>query len=212
MKEIYERIGRAGIVPVIKLDDAAAAEPLGEALLQGNIPVAEITFRSEGADESICRMKAAVPELLVGAGTVLTIEQADRAIKAGAEFIVAPGLNKEVVQFVQDKGIPMIPGVMTPSEIEAAIHMGIYIMKFFPAEPAGGLAMIQALAAPYRHVKFIPTGGINASNLERYLQSDKIFACGGSWMVTAEMIKRKAFADISKLCRQAVAIRERIRG
>lgn len=212
MREVYERIGKAGIVPVIKLKDPEAAEPLGAALIRGNIPVAEITFRADGADKAIRRMKEASPRLLVGAGTVLTKKQADDAIRAGAEFIVAPGLNREIVQFVQDKEIPVIPGVLTPSEIETAISMGIDVVKFFPAEPAGGLPMIKALAAPYSQVKFIPTGGINASNLETYLQFDKIFACGGSWMVGSEMIEKKDFDSITRLCRQAAEIRERIRG
>lgn len=211
MNEVYKRIKQTGIIPVIKLESVTMAEPLGNALVKGGLPVAEVTFRADRAAQAIYQMKTTVPDLLVGAGTVLTKEQAADAIAAGAEFIVAPGFNKDVVQFVREKNIPVIPGVLTPSEIEAVMSLGIHIMKFFPSEPSGGLAMIKALSAPYSDVTFIPTGGINPSNLEEYLKSNKIFACGGSWMVKEELIRNRDFDSITKLCREAVEIKERTR-
>ena len=169
MNQILEQLGTYGIVPVVVLQDAAKAEPLAEALCKGGLACAEVTFRTDAAEESIRIMSEKFPEMLVGAGTVLTIEQADCAVKAGAKFIVSPGLNPEVVKWCQAHEVPVIPGIVTPTEMEQAIGLGLTMVKFFPAEPAGGINMIKAMAAPYTQMKFMPTGGINAKNLEEYL-------------------------------------------
>ena len=209
---ILERIGTIGIVPVVALDDAKAADPLGEALSEGGLPCAEITFRTDAAEESIRIMSEKYPDMLIGAGTVLTTEQVDRAVNAGAKFIVSPGTNPKVVRYCVEKNIPITPGILTPSEIEQALECGVKIVKFFPAEPGGGLSMIKAMAAPYVGVKFMPTGGINAHNVRDYLQYDRIHACGGSWMVKKEMIAGGEFAKIKALTREAAEIVGEIRG
>lgn len=183
MNETLEKLGQYGIVPVVVLNDSKDAEPLADALCEGGLACAEVTFRTKAAAESIKIMSEKHPEMLVGAGTVLTVEQVDEAVAAGAKFIVSPGLNSEVVKYCLDKNIAITPGVVTPSEMEQAIELGLNIVKFFPAEPSGGLSMIKAVSAPYTMLKFMPTGGINPGNVKEYLKSDKIFACGGSWMV-----------------------------
>ena len=203
MNQILEQLGTYGIVPVVVLQDAAKAEPLAEALCKGGLACAEVTFRTDAAEESIRIMSEKFPEMLVGAGTVLTIEQADRAVKAGAKFIVSPGLNPEVVKWCQAHEVPVIPGIVTPTEMEQAIGLGLTMVKFFPAEPAGGVAMIKAMAAPYVGIKFMPTGGINAKNLEDYLSFDKIICCGGSWMVKGELVKNGEFDKIRDLTAEA---------
>ena len=208
MNQILEQLGTYGIVPVVVLQDAAKAEPLAEALCKGGLACAEVTFRTDAAEESIRIMSEKFPEMLVGAGTVLTIEQADCAVKAGAKFIVSPGLNPEVVKWCQAHEVPVIPGIVTPTEMEQAIGLGLTMVKFFPAEPAGGLPMIKAMAAPYVGLKFMPTGGINAKNLEEYLTCDKIICCGGSWMVKGDMIKAGEFEKIKKLTREAKELAE----
>lgn len=211
MNQILEQLGTYGIVPVVVLQDAAKAEPLAEALCKGGLACAEVTFRTDAAEESIRIMSEKFPEMLVGAGTVLTIEQADRAVKAGAKFIVSPGLNPEVVKWCQAHEVPVIPGIVTPTEMEQAIGLGLTMVKFFPAEPAGGVAMIKAMAAPYVGIKFMPTGGINAKNLEDYLSFDKIICCGGSWMVKGDLVKAGAFDKIKELTAEARNLVESIR-
>lgn len=204
MNKVLEEISKIGIVPVIALDDVKDAEPLAKALIDGGLPCAEVTFRTAAAEESIRIMSSKFPELLVGAGTVLTTEQVDRAVNAGAKFIVSPGLNPKVVKYCVDKGIPVTPGTANPSDVEQAIELGLEVVKFFPAEAAGGLNMIKSMAAPYVNMKFMPTGGINASNVCSYLDFNKIIACGGSWMVNKAMVASGDFAGIEKLTREAV--------
>ena len=174
MNEVLKKISDIGIVPVVVLDDAKDAKPLAEALIKGGLPCAEVTFRTDAAEESIRIMAKEFPNMFVGAGTVLTEEQVDRAVNAGAKFIVAPGLNPNIVKYCQKKGVPMVPGVNNPSDIEAALELGLDVVKFFPAEASGGLKMIKAMAAPYTQVKFMPTGGINEKNICEYLAFDKI--------------------------------------
>lgn len=212
MNEILEKIGELGIVPVVVLDDAKDAEPLAEALIAGGLPCAEVTFRTAAAEESIRIMSEKFPEMLIGAGTVLTTEQVDRAASAGAKFIVSPGLNPKIVAYCVDKGIPITPGTSNASDIEAALEFGLDVVKFFPAEPAGGLKMIKALAAPYVGVKFMPTGGINAENVKAYLAYDRILACGGSWMVKGELVKNGEFQKIREMTAEAVNIVKESRG
>jgi 2-dehydro-3-deoxyphosphogluconate aldolase/(4S)-4-hydroxy-2-oxoglutarate aldolase len=204
MNEVLSKIQKMGIIPVIKLDDAKDAVPLAKALCDGGLPCAEVTFRTAAAEESIRLMRKAYPDMLIGAGTVLTTEQVDLAVAAGATFIVSPGLNPKVVRYCVEKNIPITPGCSNPSDIEAAIELGLDVVKFFPAEAAGGLAMIKAMAAPYVNMKFMPTGGINAKNLNSYLDFPKIIACGGSWMVSDELVKAGEFDKITTLTKEAV--------
>ncbi len=211
MNEIFEKLKKTGIVPVVALDDAKDAEPLGEALIKGGLPCAEITFRTAAAEGSIRRLSRAFPEMTVGAGTVLSLEQVDRAVEAGARFIVSPGTNPEVVRYCVKNDIPVIPGIVTPSEIEQALSCGVEIVKFFPAEPAGGLAMIKAMAAPYVNVSFMPTGGISPDNVRDYLKYDRIFACGGSWMAKKDLINAGRFDEIKRLTAEASKIVSEIR-
>lgn len=211
MNEVLQKMGQIGIIPVVVLNDVTDAKPLAKALLDGGLPCAEVTFRTEAAEESIRVMAEEYPQLLVGAGTVLTTEQVDRAVAAGAKFIVSPGLNPKVVQYCLDKGVPVTPGVVTPGEIEKALELGLDVVKFFPAEPSGGLPMIKAMAAAYTKLKFMPTGGISAGNVADYLKSDKILACGGSWMVKGEMISKGEFDKITELCREAAELVKEIR-
>ena len=206
MNKVLEEIKKIGIVPVVVLDDAKDAEPLAKALCEGGLPCAEVTFRTEAAEESIHIISEKYPEMLVGAGTVLTTEQVDRAVAAGAKFIVSPGLDPKIVTYCIEKNIPITPGVVTPSEIAKAIELGLDVVKFFPAEPSGGLAMIKAVAAPYNKLRFMPTGGINAKNALPYLQYDKIIACGGSWMVKSDLIKEGKFDEITALTKEAVSL------
>lgn len=211
MNEVLQKMGQIGIIPVVVLNDVKDAKPLAKALLDGGLPCAEVTFRTEAAEESIRVMAEEYPQLLVGAGTVLTTEQVDRAVAAGAKFIVSPGLNPKVVRYCLDKGVPVTPGVVTPGEIEKALELGLDVVKFFPAEPSGGLPMIKAMAAAYTKLKFMPTGGISAGNVADYLKSDKILACGGSWMVKGDMITAGEFDKITELCREAAELVKEIR-
>ena len=204
MNKVVEELGKIGIVPVIALDDAKDAEPLAKALIEGGLPCAEVTFRTEAAEESIKIMSEKYPELIVGAGTVLTPEQADRAMAAGSKFIVSPGLNPKVVKHCLDKGYPIVPGTSNPSDVETAIELGLDTVKYFPAEAAGGLKMIKSMAAPYTKMHFMPTGGINADNLKSYLDFNKIVCCGGSWMVKKDMVTAGDFEGIKNLTKQAV--------
>ena len=212
MTEMMKKLQKLGIVPVVVLNNAEDALPLGEALVKGGLPCAEVTFRTDAAEESIRRMAKAFPDMIIGAGTVLTCEQADRAIEAGAKFIVSPGLNPKVTEYVLKKGVPMTPGVCTPTEIEAALQFDLDVVKFFPAEPAGGLKMIKALAAPYVGLSFMPTGGISAANVRDYLAYNRIVACGGSWMVKGDLVKEGKFDEIEKLVKEAAGIVKEIRG
>ena len=211
MNTIIEQLGGYGIVPVVVLNDAKKALPLAKALCDGGLPCAEVTFRTDAAEESIRLMSREFPDMLIGAGTVLSTEQVDRAVAAGAKFIVSPGLNPKVVTYCQEKNIPIVPGVVTPTEMEQAMELGLKIVKFFPAEPSGGLAMIKAVAAPYTMLKFMPTGGINAKNVRDYLAYDKILACGGSWMVKGSLIDEDRFDEIEAMCREAVEIVKEVR-
>ena len=205
MSEIFKRISDLGIVPVVKIEDAKNAVPLAKALNNGGLPIAEITFRTAAAEDAIKAIHKEVPEVLLGAGTVLTVEQVKKAVGAGAEFIVAPGLNPEVVSYCVKNNIPITPGISNPTDIEAALSFGLEVLKFFPAEAFGGLKTLKAMSAPYGMVKFIPTGGINAGNLNDYLAFDKVLACGGSWMVNADLISSGQFEKITELTKEEVA-------
>ena len=212
MNEVLKKIQEIGIVPVVVLNDAKDAAPLAKALCDGGLPCAEVTFRTDAAEESIRIMTEQFPQMLVGAGTVLTTEQVDRAVAAGAKFIVSPGLNPIIVKYCVEKGILITPGCSNPSDIEVALENGLEVVKFFPAEPAGGLNMIKAMAAPYVGVKFMPTGGINPTNVRDYLAYDRILACGGSWMVKGSLVDAGEFDKIEELTREAVEIVKESRG
>ena len=212
MKELLERIGEIGIVPVVVLNDVKDAEPLAQALCDGGLPCAEVTFRTDAAEESIRRMTESFPDMLVGAGTVLTIDQVDRAVAAGAKFIVSPGLNPKIVKYCNEKGVLIIPGCANPSDVEQAIENGLSVVKFFPAEQAGGLNYIKAIAAPYTGLKFMPTGGINPKNVRSYLAYDKILACGGSWMAKGDLVQAGEFDKVRELVKEAVEIVKESRG
>ena len=211
MNELEEKFYETGVVPVVVLEDAEDAVPLAQALVEGGLLSAEVTFRTAAAEESIRRMTEAFPQMLVGAGTVLTKEQVDAAAAAGAKFIVSPGFDPEIVDYCLEKEIPVFPGCITPSEVAQAVKRGLKVVKFFPAEPAGGVAMIKAMAAPYVGIKFMPTGGINAKNLEDYLSFDKIICCGGSWMVKGELVKNGEFDKIRDLTAEARKLVDSIR-
>lgn len=204
MNEILKKVGLYGIVPVVKIDDAEKALPLAGALCRGGLPVAEITFRTACAEEAIKAICKEYPNMLVGAGTVLTPEQADRAVAAGAKFIVSPGLNPKVVAHCLEIGVPITPGCSNPSDIETALEFGLDVVKIFPAEAIGGLPMIKAMSAPYGSLKFMPTGGLNESNILSYLKFNKILACGGSYMVSSDLINAGDFAKIEEMTRNAV--------
>jgi len=205
MNETLKRIGELGIVPVVKIEKAEDALPLGRALLDGDLPIAEITFRTSAAEESIKTLTSEFPNLLVGAGTVLTIEQAKKAVSAGAKFIVSPGFNPKVVDYCIENSIPVTPGINNPTQIEMAMERGIEVVKFFPAEASGGLSFLKSMSAPYTDIKFIPTGGINQNNLCSYLSYNKVHACGGSWMVKPGLISSGNFTEITRLTREAIS-------
>lgn len=199
-----EQLYSIGLIPVIKIENPDDAVPLAKALIDGGLPAAEITFRTACAAEAISNITKDYPDMLVGAGTVLTTEQVDAAIAAGAKFIVSPGLNPKVVAYCLGKGVPMLPGCSNPSDIEAALELGLTTVKFFPAEAAGGLKMLKAMAAPYGQLTFMPTGGIGADNLLEYLNFNKIIACGGSFMVKDDLVKAKQWDEITALTKNAV--------
>ena len=213
MNELQARIAEIGVVPVIKLDhpqrDAAS---LAKALCDGGVPVAEVTFRAAGAADAIRIMAETCPDMLVGAGTVLTTGQVDEALAAGAKFIVTPGLDPDLVRYCQEKGVTIFPGCTTPTEIEAALGYGLEVVKFFPAEQSGGLAKIKAMSAPFPMFKVMPTGGVSLKNLKEYLSSPVICACGGSYMVTADLINGQKWDEIVELCRKSVEIVREVRG
>ena len=200
------------MIPVVVINKTEDAKPLAKALCEGGLKCAEVTFRTDAAQEAIRIMSKEYPDMMVGAGTVLTIDQVDRAVSAGAKFIVSPGFDPEIVDYCIDKDIPVVPGCMTPSEVAQGVKRGLEVLKFFPAQQAGGVAMIKAMAAPYTSVMFMPTGGINADNLEQYLSFKKIAACGGSWMVKADLIDSKDFEKITELTKEAVRLVKSIRG
>ncbi len=203
--ELIKQISNIGIVPVIKIKDIGKAVPLAKALIDGGLPIAEVTFRAADADKAIKAMADAYPEMIIGAGTVLTIEQAKLAKECGAKFIVAPGFNPKVVQWCLDNDILVTPGISTPSEIEQALEMGLKTVKFFPAEQSGGIAKIKAMAAPYGDVTFMPTGGISLDNMNDYLSFKKIVACGGSFMVKEDLIDNCEWDKITDLTKKAVS-------
>jgi 2-dehydro-3-deoxyphosphogluconate aldolase/(4S)-4-hydroxy-2-oxoglutarate aldolase len=212
--DVFALLAKHVVVPVIAIDSVDAALPLADALLEGGLPVAEITFRTAAAAEVIAKIAKERPSMVLGAGTVLTAENLGRACDAGAKFGVAPGLNQDVVAEAAHRGLPFIPGVITPTEIEQALAMGLKLLKFFPAEAFGGLKVIKALSAPYAHagVRFMPTGGVSVTNLPDYL-AEKVIACvGGTWIASREAIAEKKWAQIRDNCRAAVEIVGRVRG
>ena len=211
MNDVLKKLSAIGIVPVVVINDADKAVPLAKALVEGGLPCAEVTFRTEAAEESIRLMHEAYPDMVLAAGTVLTTEQVDRAVAAGASVIVSPGFDPEVVDYCISKNIPVMPGIVTPSELAQAVKRGLTRVKFFPATAAGGIKMIKAMCAAYTTVRIMPTGGINTSNLEEFLSCDKIFCCGGSWMVKGDMIKAGEFDKIQKMTEEAVALVKEIR-
>ena len=213
MNAIDTRISSIGIVPVIKLNNPERdSANLGRALCAGEVPVAEITFRAEGADRAIRLMGEACPEMIIGAGTVTRTEQIDAALNAGAKFIVTPGFDAELVVYAQSKNVPIYPGCTTPSDYHAALKFGLELIKFFPAEQSGGLAKIKAMSAPFPQFKVMPTGGISLKNLKEYISAPVIAACGGSYMVTAELIDGQKWDEITRLCKESVKIIKEVRG
>ena len=211
MENIMVQIEKKGVIPVVVINDVEDAEPLAQALCEGGLPCAEVTFRTAAAEESIRKMTDIYPNMLIGAGTVLTTEQVDRAVVAGAKFIVSPGFDPEVVDYCILKQIPVFPGCITPSEVAQAVKRGLKVVKFFPAAQFGGVSTIKALAAPYVGLKFMPTGGVNAKNLADYLQCKSIIACGGSWMVKSDLIKAGEFEKIKDMTKEAVSLVNEIR-
>jgi len=212
-QELIAELNGLGVVPVIAIDSAESAVELADALIAGGLPVAEITFRTQAAAEVIATLKRKRPELLIGAGTVLGVENLQKAKDCGAEFAVAPGLNPFVVKRAIDLGIPFIPGVATPSEIEQAFSLGCSVLKFFPAEACGGVKMLRAMAAPYKHtdVRFVPTGGVNSQNLSSYLELSSVLCVGGTWVAKQADIAQGRWSDITSRCRQAVQIVQSLR-
>lgn len=206
MHETLKRLGEFGVVPVVKIEKAADAVNLGKALAAGELPVAEITFRTAAAEEAIRNINREVPEVLLGAGTVLSVEQAKKALGAGAKFIVAPGFNPKVVDFCIGQGVPVIPGVCTPSEIEQALERGLEVLKFFPAGASGGLDYLKAVVGPYGGVQFVPTGGVEPGNMKDYLAHKNVFAVGGTWIAKDTMISAGKFDEITRLAREAVVL------
>jgi 2-dehydro-3-deoxyphosphogluconate aldolase/(4S)-4-hydroxy-2-oxoglutarate aldolase len=204
MNAILEQLGKIGLVPVIAINDVSKAVPLARALVAGGIPCAEVTFRTAEAEGAMKAITDAGVPILLGAGTVLTTDQVDRAVDAGAKFIVSPGLNPKVVAYCVQKGIPITPGCANASDVEQAMENGLDVVKFFPAEQAGGLDYLKAIAAPYTTMKFMPTGGINAANVAKYAAWPRIHAIGGSWMVKGDLINAGAFDTITSLCREAL--------
>jgi 2-dehydro-3-deoxyphosphogluconate aldolase/(4S)-4-hydroxy-2-oxoglutarate aldolase len=205
MNKVLEKIGELGLVPVVKIERPEDALSLGKALIDGDLPIAEITFRTAAAETAIRTLTQELPELLVGAGTVLSVEQVKKAISAGAQFIVSPGFNPKVVDYCVDNRICVTPGLNTPSQIEMALERRLAVVKFFPAEASGGLELLKAIAAPYSGIQFIPTGGISKENLSSYLSYSRVHACGGSWMVKADLISSGRFDEITRLSREAVS-------
>lgn len=203
-KNIYQQLEELKIVPVVKLDNAKDAIPLAQALCDGNLPIAEITFRTDAAEESIRNIHGRLPDMIIGAGTLINVEQAKRAIDAGAQFLVSPGFSHELTAYSLEQNIPIFPGTCTPSEIMAALQYQLPVVKFFPAKQYGGLDTMKALAAPFPNIRFMPTGGITVENINSFLAFDKVIACGGSWMVKDSLINSGNFEEITRLTAQAV--------
>jgi len=208
MSETLARIAELGVVPVIAIESVEAARPMADALIAGGLPIAEITFRTDAAADVIKALKESHPDLLLGAGTVLTVENIERAVACGTTFAVAPGLNPAVVTRAAELGIPFAPGVATPSDIEAGLALGCKTLKFFPAGQMGGVPMLKALSGPYRHtgVKFVPTGGVKPDNLAEYLSVDTVAACGGTWLVKKDVLAAGDWDAITQACKDALAI------
>lgn len=212
MEKTDKQIMEYGIMPVVVLEDAKDAKPLADALIGGGLSCAEVTFRTAAAEEAIRIMCREHPDMLVGAGTVLTVAQVERAVSAGAKFIVSPGFDAEIVDYCLEKGIAVYPGCITPTEIAQAVKRGLKVVKFFPATQFGGVATMKALAAPYAGIKFMPTGGIHLENLEEFLRCPAVIACGGSWMVKKDLIQSGQFQTIQKKTEEAVSLVRKIRG
>ncbi len=206
-----ERFATTAVVPVVVLDSEDDAVKLAEAMLKGGIDIAEVTFRTAAAEASIRKISQELPEVLVGAGTVINLEQCKRAIEAGAKFIVSPGVSESVIRYCQERNVPVIPGCVTPSEIMKCLELGIDTVKFFPAGSFGGLNTIKSLSAPFPQVKFMPTGGVSASNLAEFLKNKSILACGGSWICASKLVKEGNFEEITRLCREAREIADSVR-
>ncbi len=211
MGNILQKLGGLGVVPVVAIERAEDASSLGQALLDGGLPCAEITFRTAAAEDAIRRIATEFPDILVGAGTVLSVAQAEQATAAGARFIVSPGFNPKVVDWCLANAVPVTPGVATPTEIDMALDKGLDILKFFPAGALGGTKTLKAIGAPYGNVRFIPTGGVNAGNLAEYLSLPMVHACGGSWLVKKQLISDGEFEQIARLAREAVNIVQTVR-
>ncbi|HCU80458.1 MAG: 2-dehydro-3-deoxyphosphogluconate aldolase [Chloroflexi bacterium] len=212
MNKIIEKISAMGVVPVVAIENSADAVGLGDALMNAGLPCAEITFRTAAAASAIRTLCNSHPGILVGAGTILTTSDAEKAVDAGASFVVTPGFDSDLVEWCLAQSIPVIPGVMTPTDINAAINRKLNVLKFFPAEAAGGIKTLKAISGPYGSIKFVPTGGITISNLEEYLSLPNVVACGGSWLVNKDQISRGEFDKIESLVREAVQLIDRIRG
>jgi len=212
-KELLDKIGKLGVIPVIAIDSADAALPLADALIEGGLPVAEITFRTQAAAEVISVLAQKRPELLLGAGTVLTPENVQRAKDCGAVFAVAPGTHPAVVQKAQQINLPFVPGVQNPTDIELALSLGCTVLKFFPAEASGGLKYLSAISAPYLHtgVKFVPTGGVNSKNLSDYLRNPSVLACGGTWIASKEDMATGQWTQVAARCREVAQIVNKLR-
>jgi 2-dehydro-3-deoxyphosphogluconate aldolase/(4S)-4-hydroxy-2-oxoglutarate aldolase len=205
MNSIFGRIAELKLVPVVKIDQAKNALPLADALVAGELPIIEITFRTNAAEEVIRILSESRPDILIGAGTVLSVENVRKAVDAGAKFIVSPGFNPRVVDTCLKLNIPVIPGVNSPTQVEMGLERGLKVLKFFPAEASGGMALLKAMAAPYGNIQFMPTGGINLSNLLTYLSFDRVIACGGTWFVKQDLINSGKFSEIAKLTQDAVS-------
>lgn len=212
MNPILEQIARLRIIPVVVIEDETAAEPLARALQEGGLPTMEITFRTDAARGALTRIAKSCPDVLLGAGTVLTVEQAKTAVGCGAKYIVSPGLNSRVVEYCLLNNITVTPGVVTPTEIGSAIDLGLDVVKFFPAEAVGGLPYLKAVSAPFRKMRFIPTGGIDETNLAKYLTFPPVVACGGSWMVKSDLVLAKKFDEITRLAARAVSVAAEVSG
>lgn len=212
MNTLFTQIHQLGIVPVVVLNDLKDALPLAKALCHGGLPCAEVTFRTDAAAKSIRLMTEAYPDMLVGAGTVLTTDQVDQAVEAGAKFLVSPGLTPRLVKYCVERNVPILPGCATPSDMEQALENGLKAVKFFPAQAAGGLAYIKAVAAPYTELQFMPTGGITPENVRDYLAYERILACGGSWMVKNSLIESGQFDQIEQLVKEAIQTVASVRG
>ncbi len=205
MMRTFDKIRLLGIVPVVTLEHAEDAAPVARALMEGGLPCIEVALRTDAAQDALQRLAVGFPDLMVGAGTVLRVEQAKMAVESGAKFVVSPGLNRRVVEHCVERGIPVLPGVATPTEIEVALDLGLEVVKLFPAEALGGAAYLKAIAAPYRSISFVPTGGIECSNMMSYLGFARTLAVGGSWMTTGEILRKKNMDEVRQLTANAVA-------